>query len=117
MPQIAAGIQFKHNEQGDVVKAVGATSNSGTDFYLSATKLFLAQSLLVNGTLRFTKANQFGLLGFGGDKSNAYHPEFEASLVYLLSKRIAVGAEYCTKPNNLGAEPLSRHSREPRHVR
>jgi hypothetical protein len=102
MPQIAAGIQFKHNEQGDIVKAVGAASNSGTDFYLSATKLFLAQSLLVNGTLRFTKANQFGLLGFGGDKSNSYHPEFESSLAYLLSKNVAVGAEYRMKPNNLG---------------
>ena len=42
VPQVAAGIQFKHNEQGDVVKAVGAASNSGTDFYLSATKLLLA---------------------------------------------------------------------------
>ena len=102
IPQVAAGIQFKHNEQGDIVKAVGATSNSGTDFYLSATKLLLAQSLLLNGTLRFTKANQFGLLGFGGDKSNAYHAEFEASVAYLLSRYVAVGAEYRSKPDNLG---------------
>ncbi|WP_370467372.1 DUF3034 family protein [Caballeronia sp. BR00000012568055] len=102
VPQISAGIQFKHNEQGDIVKAVGAVSNSGTDFYLSATKLLLAQSLLLNGTLRFTKANQFGLLGFGGDKSNAYHPEFESSVAYLLSKSVAIGAEYRMKPNNLG---------------
>lgn len=102
MPQVAAGIQFKHNEQGDVLKAVGATSNSGTDFYLSATKLLLSQSLLLSGTLRFTKANQFGLLGFGGDKSNAYRPQFEASLAYLLSRHVAVGAEYRSKPDNLG---------------
>ena len=33
--------------------------------YVSATKLLLAQSLLVNGTLRSTNANQNGLLGFG----------------------------------------------------
>ncbi|QGZ64734.1 DUF3034 family protein [Paraburkholderia acidisoli] len=101
VPQIAAGIQFKHNEQGDIVKAVGAASNSGTDFYVSATKLLLAQSILLNATLRFTKANQFGLLGFGGDKSNAYHPEFESSVAYLLSKNVALGAEYRTKPDNL----------------
>jgi hypothetical protein len=101
IPQIAAGLQFKHNEQGDIVKAVGAASNSGTDFYLSATKLLLAQSLLLNGTLRFTKANQFGLLGFGGDKSNAYHPEFESSVAYLLTKNVAIGGEYRMKPNNL----------------
>jgi hypothetical protein len=101
VPQVSAGIQFKHNEQGDIVQAVGATSNSGTDFYLSATKLLLSQSLLLNGTLRFTKANQFGLLGFGGDKSNAYHPEFEASVGYLLSRYVVVGAEYRSKPDNL----------------
>ena len=101
VPQISAGLQFKHNEQGDIVKAVGATSNSGTDFYLSATKLLLAQSLLLNGTLRFTKANQFGLLGFGGDKSNAYHAEFESSVAYLVSKNVAIGGEYRMKPDNL----------------
>ena len=101
IPQLAVGIQFKHNEQGDIVKAIGATSNSGTDFYISATKLLLAQSLLLNGTLRFTKANQFGILGFGGDRSNAYKPEFESSVAYLLSKSVAIGAEYRMKPNNL----------------
>ncbi|MDR5740313.1 MULTISPECIES: DUF3034 family protein [unclassified Caballeronia] len=101
MPQIAAGIQFKHNEEGGVLKAIGAASNSGTDFYLSATKLLLAQSLLLNGAVRLTKANQFGLLGFGGDKSNAYKPEFESSVAYLLTKNIAVGAEYRMKPDNL----------------
>ncbi|MFM0755015.1 DUF3034 family protein [Paraburkholderia strydomiana] len=102
VPQVSAGIQYKHNEQGDVVRAVGASSSSGTDFYLSATKLLLSQSLLLNSTLRFTKANQFGLLGFGGDKSNRYHAEFEASVAYLLSRYVAVGAEYRTKPDNLG---------------
>jgi hypothetical protein len=101
LPQIAAGVQFKHNEEGDVLKAIGAASNSGTDFYVSATKLLLAQSLLLNGTLRFTKANQFGLLGFGGDKSNAYHAEFESSVAYLVSKNVAIGGEYRMKPNNL----------------
>lgn len=101
VPQVAAGIQFKHNEQGDIVNAVGAASNSGTDFYLSATKLLLAQSVLLNGTLRFTKANQFGLLGFGGDKSNAYHAEFEASAAYMLSKSLVIGGEYRTRPDNL----------------
>jgi len=101
MPQVAAGIQFKHNEEGGVLKAIGASSNSGTDFYLSATKLLLAQSLLLNGTVRFTKANQFGLLGFGGDRSNAYHPEFESSVAYLVTKNIAIGGEYRMKPNNL----------------
>lgn len=102
VPQVAVGVQFKHNENGAVVKAVGARSNSGTDVYVSATKLLLAQSILLNGTIRLTKANQFGLLGFGGDKSNAYHPEMEVSAGYMLSRHVIVGAEYRTKPSNLG---------------
>ena len=101
LPQVAAGIQFKHNENGTVLDAIGAKSHSGTDFYLSATKLLLDQSLLFNTTLRLTKANQYGLLGFGGDRSDNYHPEFEGSLAYLLSKRLAIGVEYRSKPNNL----------------
>jgi hypothetical protein len=101
-PQVSVGVQFKHNNNADVIAAIGAKSDTGTDFYVSATKLLLAQSLLVNGTLRFTKANQLGLLGFGGDRSDSYKPEFEASLAYLLSKHIAIGAEYRMKPDNLG---------------
>jgi len=101
IPQVSLGMQFKHNEQGAVVAAVGARSNSGTDFYVSATKLLLAESLLLNATVRATKANQFGLLGFGGDKSDSYHPEFEGSAAYLLTRKIALGAEYRTKPDNL----------------
>jgi hypothetical protein len=101
LPQIAVGAQFKHNDRGGVIAFVGGKSANGTDFYIAATKLFLAQSLLVDATLRETKANQFGILGFGGDKSNAYHTEFEGSAAYLFSKRFAVGAEYRTKPDNL----------------
>jgi hypothetical protein len=70
LPQIALGVQHKRNRQGDVVRAVGAQDDSGTDVYLSATKLFLAQSLLINGTLRHTEANQLGILGFGGDRGS-----------------------------------------------
>ena len=101
MPQISVGIQYKQNEQGDIVRAVGAMKDSGTDFYVSATKLFLGQGLLLNGTLRMTKANQFGLLGFGGPNSNSYKPQAELSAAYLLSRSVAVGAEYRPKPNNL----------------
>jgi hypothetical protein len=103
LPQIAAGVQYKVSDRTPIDRAVGARSGSGTDFYIAATKLFLAQSVLVDTTVRFTKANQTGLLGFGGDKGgNEYHPEFEGSLAYLVDKHLAVGAEYRTKPNNLG---------------
>ncbi len=101
MPQVAVGVQYKQNQQADIVRAVGARSDSGTDVYVSATKLFLAQSVLVNGTVRMTRANQFGLLGFGGPNSNAYKPQAELSAAYLFRKDLAAGAEYRHKPNNL----------------
>ncbi len=102
MPQVSIGIQHKKNDQAAVLRFIGAKSDQGNDYYISATKLFLSQSLLVNATLRYTKANQIGILGFGGDKNNAYKPEFEGSVAYLLSRNWAIGAEYRQKPNNLG---------------
>ena len=101
MPQISVGIQYKHNNRGALLSAIGASSDSGTDFYVSATKLFLAQGILLNGTVRFTKANQIGILGFGGDRSNSYKPQFEVSAAYLLSRKLAIGVEYRSKPDNL----------------
>ena len=111
-PQIAVGAMFKR-DQGitgldafsvNQVTQLGAKSNQGTDYYLSATKLFLAQSLILNGTLRLTKANQMGLLGFGGDLQNHYQVMGEASAAYLLNRKLAVGVEYRQKPNNLSVD-------------
>jgi hypothetical protein len=102
LPQIAAGAQYKANDRGAVIRAIGGRDSDGVDFYLAATKLFLAQSLLLNGTIRETRANQFGILGFGGDKNNGYTTQFEGSAALLLSRQFAVGAEYRTKPDNLG---------------
>ena len=97
------GFTFTQDTIGVKVKvAGGARDDSGVDYYVSATKLYLAQSLLLNGTVRFTKANQFGILGFGGDQNDDYEAQFEASAAYLLSRNLAIGAEYRTKPNNLG---------------
>lgn len=101
LPQIAIGVQHKRNHQGDVVRAVGAKDDSGTDFYLSATKIYLDQSLLLNGTLRYTEANQIGILGFGGDQGSGSF-EFEGSAAYLLTRQLALGAEFRTKPDQLG---------------
>jgi hypothetical protein len=101
LPQIAVGVQHKENDRGAIIAAVGGKSSVGTDYYLAASKLFLAESLLVNATLRETKANQFGILGFGGDKHNDYTTQFEGSAAYLFSRRFAVGAELRTKPSSL----------------
>lgn len=102
LPQISVGLQHKENDRGAIIAAVGGKGSVGTDYYIAASKLFLAQSLLVNVTLRETKANQFGILGFGGDKHNDYSTQFEGSAAYLFNRNFAVGAELRTKPSNLG---------------
>lgn len=109
MPQVAVGAQYKKSNPG----ALGSTltgllgaKDSGTDFYVSATKLFLAQGLLVNGTLRASKANQNGLLGFGGSQSGRYKLLPEVSVAYLLSKNLAIGAEFRVKPDHLNRSAL-----------
>lgn len=112
LPQIAVGALFKHNNGISGLEGLGvhnatdlgARANSGTDFYLSATKLYLAQSLLLNLTLRETRANQFGLLGFGGDKRNGYRLEPELSAAYLFNRRLVAGVEYRAKPRNLSVD-------------
>lgn len=102
LPQVAIGAQYKTNDQGDIVHAVGGRHDSGVDYYVAATKLLLNQSLVLSGAVRATKANQTGLLGFGGDNSDRYEAQFEGSAGVLLSKRLLVGGEYRTKPSNLG---------------
>ncbi|RYE97563.1 MAG: DUF3034 family protein [Oxalobacteraceae bacterium] len=62
LPQIAVGVMAKRNTGvsglGAVgnVKQLGAASDHGVDVYLSATKILLDRSLLLNGTLRATQA-------------------------------------------------------------
>lgn len=102
LPQIAIGIEHKRNHDGAIVRALGAADSDGTDYTLSATKLLLAHSLLVNATLRYTEANQLGLLGFGNAAGKGYQLQVEGSLAYQLSRRAVIGAEYRTKPDNLG---------------
>jgi hypothetical protein len=106
MPQIAIGVQHKRLQSSglDSTLATLGAQRSGTDLYVSATKLFLAQGLLVNGTLRATNANQNGLLGFGatlGGSENSYRLQPELSVAWLLRKDLAVGVEYRAMPNRL----------------
>jgi truncated hemoglobin YjbI len=107
-PQVAVGVEFKSLQSSGLdgtLSALGAKKN-GTDAYVSATKLFLAQGVLVNGTLRATNANQNGLLGFGGTLGGS-HDQYqlmpELSVVWLASRNIALGMEYRRMPNNLQA--------------
>jgi hypothetical protein len=101
-PQVAVGFQLKRNDKAAVLAAIGAESDTGTDVYVAATKLLLNESLVLSGAVRATKANQMGLLGFGGDRRDDYSLQVEGSAGYLVSRRLLVGAEYRTKPSNLG---------------
>ncbi|MBV8620495.1 MAG: DUF3034 family protein [Curvibacter sp.] len=107
MPQIAVGLEYKSTDAGTIRPVLDFlhARTTGTDLYASATKLLLAQGVLLNATLRYTNANQGGLLGFGsaapGRDSRSLQPEF--SVAYLLSRQLVVGAEYRFMPNNLEA--------------
>ena len=100
-PQVSVGTQYKSNDRGAFLSAIGARSADGVDFYIAATKLLLAQSVLVNATIRATRANQFGLLGFGGDRNSGYSAQFEGSIAYLINRNFAIGGEFRSKPDNL----------------
>jgi hypothetical protein len=134
LPQVALGAQFKRNldfDKGVTLPAVGATGipallgadrKDGTDIYLSATKLILGvpagKNLLLNLTVRATKANAFGLLGFGRrldpsdasgatlERDNDYELETEASAALFLSSEVAVGIEYRSQSNRLDNQPV-----------
>ena len=101
VPQVALGVQWKTNDRDAIIQALGGKDDSGVDYYVAATKVLLNQSLVLDGTLRATKANQTGLLGFGGNKNDDYQLQFEGSAGYLVSKRLLIGAEYRSKPDNL----------------
>jgi hypothetical protein len=112
MPQIAVGALFKRNRGVggldalgiNKVAQLGAKDDHGTDYYLAATKLLLDSSLLLNGTVRATRANQMGLLGFGGDRNNGYRAMLEVSGGYMFSRRLVAGVEYRHKPHNLDVD-------------
>jgi hypothetical protein len=112
LPQIAIGALYKRNRgiQGlgalgvSNVKQLGAKDDHGVDYYVAATKLVLDASLLLNGTVRATKANQMGLLGFGGDRKDRYQAMLEVSAAYMFSRKWVGGVEYRQKPHNLGVD-------------
>ena len=111
LPQLAFGVQYKHNLDFGIPSAVGARHDSDADFYLSAAKLWLAgpfgRNVFANITVRYTRANQGGLLGFGGDRGDSREVMFESALGFFITRHIAVGAEYRQQPDKLGFSPQS----------
>ncbi|MCX7357249.1 MAG: DUF3034 family protein [Alphaproteobacteria bacterium] len=102
LPQFAVGVQYKQAEHDALISALGGEDDSGLDIYVSATKILLEESLVLNATVRATDANQFGLLGFGGDREGGRTMQFEVSGAYMLADDLLVGVEYRSRPDNLG---------------
>ena len=104
-PQLSFGLQYKKQRDFLVPSLVGAAEDSDYDLYLAASRLWLGtaggRNLLTNITLRSTRGNQTGLLGFGGDRKGSRSLLAEGSIAVLLNRHFAVGAEYRQKPNNL----------------
>lgn len=108
VPQVSVGALVKHNEDFDFVpKLLGAKNGTGVDYYLAASKLYLdailGRNLLLGATLIATKANQFGLLGFGGDLRDDYQIKPSYSAAVMLTDNLLVGMEYRYKPDNLSS--------------
>lgn len=108
-PQVSLGLQYKHNRNFTVPAAVGAADDEGVDLYASVAKLFLGgaagYNLFLNGTVRYSEANETGLLGFGGPGGSDHTLRLEGAAGILLSRRLAVGAEYRGKSGNLDDLP------------
>ncbi|EGN76405.1 Protein of unknown function (DUF3034) [Idiomarina sp. A28L] len=106
LPQISAGVQYKRNTRYDLPDAVGSQRDSDWDAYIAASRVWLAgpfdRTWLANVTLRATRANQFGLLGFGGDLNDSRKLQVEAATGMFINRALAVGVEYRQKPDNLG---------------
>lgn len=106
LPQISAGLQYKENTRFELPEAVGAQRDSDWDAYLAVSRAWLAgpfdRTWLANVTVRATRANQTGLLGFGGDQSDSHELVAELAAAVFLHRSLAIGMEYRQKPNNLG---------------
>ncbi len=106
-PQVSLGLQYKTLLDEGVAQSVNAdNTDNGTDIYLAMTKVHLGlicgYNFVWSVNFRATKANEMGLLGFGGPDNKSYEIMTEASAGVLLNQHLAVGLEYRQKPDNLG---------------
>ena len=105
-PQISAGVQYKRLDNVAIARSLGSQRDTDVDYYIAATKVHLGAvsgfNLVWNATARYTRANQLGLLGFGGPSYSSHKLMLEGSAALLLSRHVAVGVEYRQKPDLLG---------------
>lgn len=106
MPQLSVSAEHGRLRDTGIALAVGATDTEHTDYVLSAARAWIDgvfhRTTLLNLNMRRSRANQYGILGFGGDDPDRqWHAE--AALAVFATRDIAIGAEYRQKPDNLSA--------------
>lgn len=113
LPAITAGVHFKYNSGIDQINrrvgkaftAIGYDKNYGVDYTLTATKMFpklaCGRPVIVTAGMRFSKAAQLGLMGFG----KSCRASLEGSVVYLPTDWLVLGYEFRQKHNPYGKIP------------
>lgn len=111
LPQISLGVQYKENTRHGLPAAVGSQRDSDWDVYIAASRAWLNgpfhRTWIANAAVRATRANETGLLGFGGDVEDDHQWVAEVSTGVFLHRSLVVGAEYRQKPDNLSFAPES----------
>ncbi|MFG3692427.1 DUF3034 family protein [Stutzerimonas stutzeri] len=105
LPQVTLGVQHKRQKDFLIPSLIGARRDEDTEAYLTASRLILGDAfgynLLLNGGVRYSRANELGLLGFGGDRRDSRSLLKEGSAAVLFNPNWALGVEYREKPDNL----------------
>ena len=105
LPQVSAGLEYKHQRDFLIPSLVGAKRDHDVEGYITASRLFMGAAfgynLVVNGGVRYSRANEMGVLGFGGDRRDTRSVLKEGSVAVLFNPRWALGVEYREKPDNL----------------
>ncbi|MFO7957804.1 MAG: DUF3034 family protein [Candidatus Brocadiia bacterium] len=111
MPAVTVGAHYKYNDDindidrdlGGTLTGLGYNDNDGVDYTLTATKAIycLPRPVLLSAGARASRGSQLGLVGFTDD----YMVTFEGSALMLVTDRLAVGAEYRQKRNDLNDIP------------
>lgn len=105
VPLMSAGVQWKKNHDFILASALGAEDDSDFEAHFSVSRLVLNgpfhRNWLFNGNLRASRANETGLLGFGGGRNDDYRLLGEFSTAMFFNPHWALGFEYRMKPENL----------------
>jgi hypothetical protein len=106
MPAVTVGTHFKWNEGlstinrqlGGACTLLGADHTFGTEFTVTASKTVtgvLPNPMILSAGIRNSDAIHTGLLGFAGERKTT----FEGSIIYFLTEKLMVAAEYRQKSN------------------